>query len=708
MARLAMSTGGNRLAFMTSSLYISAADARSGKSAVALGLLHQLTRRAGRVGVFRPIVRDRDDELVELLLRQLDLLARGQSSQEPSGATGVTYAAHNADPVAAMNTILEAFHEVASTHDTVLVVGSDFADVTATSEFATNARIAANLGAPMVIVVPGEGRDTDELTLATRLAIRAANAEHATVAGVVANQVDADHMASVERAFAEHPIGVPAAVVPEVPLLRAPTMQDLLEATNGRLIHGDATLLDRECLGLIVAAMTMPHVLDRLVDGGVVVTPGDREEIVLSCLLAHRSKTFPALTGLVLNGGFTPSPQVDRLIDGVDVTLPIVAVEADTMTTARTLDTIAGRITATSHRKIEAAVAVVERAVDVDPFLALTRRASHERIVTPLMFEHDLADAARRADAHIVLPEGAEPRIVEAAATCLRRGVARLTLLGDPDDITAIARQQGVDLTGAAVIDPANSPWRESFAQTYATIRAHKGMNLEAALDVVVDPSYFGTLMVHAGWADGMVSGSATTTAATVRPALEIVRTAPGVSIVSSVFFMCLADRVLVYGDCAINPSPSAEQLADIAISSAHTAAQFGIEPRVAMLSYSTGASGSGADVEKVRTATAIVRERAPELLVEGPIQYDAAVDPSVAATKAKGSAVAGRATVLVFPDLNTGNNTYKAVQRSASAVAIGPVLQGLARPVNDLSRGALVRDIVNTIAITAIQAGTR
>jgi phosphate acetyltransferase len=323
------------------------------------------------------------------------------------------------------------------------------------------------------------------------------------------------------------------------------------------------------------------------------------------------------------------------------------------------------------------------------------------------MFEHLLVERARAANAHIVLPEGAEERILLAAAGVLSRGIARLTLLGDEDDVRAKARDIGVDLDGVAVVNPLTSTWRDRFATEYAALRAHKGTTLEQAWDIVSDPSYFGTMMVHDGLADGMVSGSITTTAHTIRPALEVVRTAPGVSVVSSVFLMCLADQVLVYGDCAVNPDPTAEQLADIAISSAATAVRFGIEPRVAMLSYSTGASGSGADVDKVRAATALVHERAPELLVEGPIQYDAAVDPRVARTKLRDSPVAGRATVLVFPDLNTGNNTYKAVQRSASAVAIGPVLQGLNKPVNDLSRGALVRDIVNTIAITAIQAAT-
>ena len=500
---------------------------------------------------------------------------------------------------------------------------------------------------------------------------------------------------------------MPVWALPESALLRAPTVADLVAACDGTLVHGDAELLDRESLGLVVAAMSMPHVIDRLFEGATVIVPGDRDDVVLGVLLAHNARTLPTLSGVVLNGGFQLSPQVDLLIDGLDVRLPIVSARQGTMAVASALDRVEGRITASSARKIRAAVALIDQTDDADlDALVGDVAGAAEGAVTPLMFEHDLVERARDAGAHIVLPEGSEERILRAADQVLSRGIARLTLLGDEDQIRASARQLGVDIDAAAVVDPATSPWREKFAEDYAEMRAHKGVTVDLAYDRVVDPSYFGTMMVHAGLADGMVSGCVTTTAHTIRPALEVVRTAPGVSVVSSVFIMCLADRVLVYGDCAVNPDPSAEQLADIAISSAHTAERFGIEPRVAMLSYSTGESGTGADVEKVRAATALVRERAPELLVEGPIQYDAAVDPRVARTKLKDSAVAGRATVLVFPDLNTGNNTYKAVQRSADAVAIGPVLQGLNRPVNDLSRGALVRDIVNTVAITAVQGG--
>jgi len=345
-----------------------------------------------------------------------------------------------------------------------------------------------------------------------------------------------------------------------------------------------------------------------------------------------------------------------------------------------------------------------EKHVDATALLSVLDVARTD-VVTPLMFEFDLIDRARSSKKHIVLPEGSDDRILRAAARLITRDVCDLTILGDEATVRARAGELGLDISRAAVISPVDPELVDRFAQAYAEARAAKGVTLDQARDQVQDVSYFGTMMVKEGLADGMVSGAAHTTAHTITPAFQLIKTPPGVSIVSSVFFMCLPDRVLVYGDCAVNPDPTAEQLADIAISSAETAQQFHIEPRVAMLSYSTGESGSGSDVDKVRLATQLVRERRPDLLVDGPMQYDAAVDPTVAAAKAPDSPVAGRATVLVFPDLNTGNNTYKAVQRSAGAVAVGPVLQGLRKPVNDLSRGALVQDIVNTVAITAIQA---
>ncbi|HEU4999531.1 MAG TPA: phosphate acetyltransferase [Lapillicoccus sp.] len=692
---------------MAISVYLASSEGQSGKSAVAVGIIDQLSRRVGRVGVFRPVVRTGDaddDHVLELLISRLEPSGDVPAPLTALEAAGVFYDDVHHDPEAAMATIVDRYHAVADRFDAVLVVGSDYTDVVSPTEFSFNARVAANLNSPMILVVSARDKTPEQARTAADIAVDDARHHHASVLAVIANRVDPEEVRPTVAALTGVAGGVPAYAIPSDPVLDSPTVRQLLAASRGTLLYGDDALLDHESSGLLVAAMTMPNVLDRLFEGCVVISPADRADVLLALLLAHRAQTFPSPAGIVLNGGLDLPYSVERLVNGLDVHVPVIATAGGTMRTAADLYAVAPRLTRSSTRKVETALRLFEEHVDAKGLLDLLD-VSPTSVVTPLMFEHQLMDRARAAGKHIVLPEGEEPRILAAADQLLRRGVVRLTLLGNRSAIASKATLLGLDISAAELVDPHDEPLRSRFAERYATLRAHKGVTAEQARDLVLDGSYFGTMMVLEGLADGMVSGAIHTTAHTIRPALEVVRTTPGVDIVSSVFLMCLSDRVLVYADCAVNPDPSAEQLADIAVSSAATAAQFGIEPRVAMLSYSTGASGGGVDVDKVRTATELVRTRAPELSVEGPIQYDAAVDMAVAATKLKDSPVAGRATVLVFPDLNTGNNTYKAVQRSAGAVAVGPVLQGLRKPVNDLSRGALVQDIVNTVAITAIQA---
>jgi phosphate acetyltransferase len=687
---------------MGRSVYVASFEGYTGKSTVALGLLEQLSRRVGRIGVFRPVVRaDTSEHAGRDYVLDL-LVSHDAVTLSYDECAGVTYDDVHRDPTAALDRIVERYHQVADRCDAVVIVGSDYTDVSAPTEFSFNARIAANLGAPVLLVLNGSGRSPADLRAMTSTAVGELTAQHGTLFAVIANRVD--EAAVIEDAEAIALPGVLAYALPEEPILSAPSVADLRAACDGTLVSGDASLLAREATGFVVAAMTLPHVLDRLFEGAVVITPGDRPEIVLGVLTAHVSATFPQISGIVLNGGIPLAPQVARLLEGIGATMPIVATELGTHATTSALNAVRGRLTRGSPRKVATALALFDAYVDGDALLDRLEVARTDA-VTPLMFEHQLIDRAVSDRRHVVLPEGEEERILRAADILLRRGVADLTLLGDPRTISARAAGLGVDLAGARLVSPHDEELVERFAKEYHARRKHKGVELDEARATVTDVSYFGTLMVELGLADGMVSGAVHTTAHTIRPAFEIVKTLPGVSVVSSVFFMCLENQVLVYGDCAVNPDPTAEQLADIAVSSAATAAAFGVEPRVAMLSYSTGSSGSGTDVEKVSAATALVRQRAPDLLVEGPIQYDAAIDAAVARTKLPDSAVAGRATVFVFPDLNTGNNTYKAVQRSAGAVAVGPVLQGLRKPVNDLSRGATVRDIVNTVAITAIQA---
>ncbi|GAA3592173.1 phosphate acetyltransferase [Kribbella ginsengisoli] len=683
-------------------MYVASVEGYTGKSTVALGVLQQLSKRVERVSVFRPIVRP-DTALYGGRDYVLDLLTSHDAVSLPyDECVGVTYDEVHKDPDAALDRIVQRYRDVVDRGDPVLIVGSDYTDVGTPTEFSYNARIAANLGAPVLLVLNGSGRSPADLRTLADMAGAELAANHGSLFAVVANRVGGDELASVIAALAG--TGVPAYAIPEEPLLSAPAVTDLMKAVDGRLLGGDPRLLAREASGLVVAGMTMPNVLDRLFEGAAVITAADRPEVVVGVLMAHASQNFPQVSAIFLNGGFELPPQILRLIEGIGSTMPLIETGLGTHAASTALTAVRGRLTKDSARKVDRALALFDQHVDGTALLdrlAVARSAA----VTPLMFEHQLVDEAVAQRKHIVLPEGEEERILGAADVVLRRGVADLTLLGDPVVISAKAAALGVDLSAARILSPDDEELGERFAQEYHRLRQHRGVDLDKAREVVRDVSYFGTMMVQLGLADGMVSGSVHTTAHTIRPALEVVKTLPGVSVVSSVFFMCLENQVLVYGDCAVNPDPTSEQLADIAISSAATAAAFGVEPRVAMLSYSTGTSGSGTDVEKVSKATGIVRERAPSLLVEGPIQYDAAIDSAVARTKLPDSEVAGRATVFIFPDLNTGNNTYKAVQRSANAVAVGPVLQGLRKPVNDLSRGATVRDIINTVAITAVQA---
>jgi phosphate acetyltransferase len=694
---------------MARSVYLTAIEPGSGKSVVALGMMESLSR-LGRVGYFRPIVPSgtAPDNDIDLVRRRYRL---AQTYPESYAAT--------VDDLRAMSDrgqydvllmrILEAYRRLDQVTDLVLVEGSDFTEAARALEFDFNADAANHLGCPVVLVVRGSGRSVGQVLDAVRLAHGSLAGRGCTILATFCNRVDSGIADEVRGRLSEVVGDEPTYVLPETPILAAPTMAEVVRALSARYLRpvegADAAGTRREIRNVIVGAMSLPHFLDHIGDGDLIITPGDRADLIVGGLASRFSATYPNIAGLLLTGGLQPEPSILKLIDGIGAaSVPVAVVGSDTYRTAATVAGVRGVLTADNERKIAAALGLFESHVDTS-ILQERIQVTRSVRVTPLMFEHELIERARADRKHIVLPEGDDDRILRAAEQLLRRGVVDLTVLGGEGAVSSRAASLGLELEGLRVVDPLTSESREDFAATYHELRRHKGVGMPLASDLMADASYFATMMVHKGLADGMVSGAAHTTAHTIRPSFEFIRTVPGVSIVSSVFFMCLADRVLVYGDCAVVPNPNAEQLADIAISSAATAAMFAIEPRIAMLSYSTGASGSGSDVDKVRQATRIARTRRPDLPIEGPIQYDAAIDPEVARSKLPGSPVAGRATVFVFPDLNTGNNTYKAVQRSANAVAIGPVLQGLRKPVNDLSRGALVADIVNTVAITAIQA---
>ncbi|MEU0134373.1 phosphate acetyltransferase [Streptomyces sp. NPDC006296] len=686
---------------MTRSVYVTGIDRGDGRQVVDLGVMELLTRQVDRVGVFRPLVHDGPDRLFELLR------ARYRLSQSAETVFGLDY--QEASAVQAekgtdelVSLLVERFHRVARDYEVVLVLGSDFAATQMPDELALNARLANEFGASVIAVVGGKDQDAGSVRAETRNAYRAYAGLGCDVLAMVVNRVASEDRADIaDRLRSQLP--VPCSVLPDDPALSAPTVAQITTALGGTVLLGDDSGLARDALDFVFGGAMLPNLLKALTPGCMVVTPGDRADLVIGSLAAHSAGT-PPIAGVLLTLNERPGEEILRLAARLAPGTPVIAVAGGSFPTAGELFALEGKLNAATPRKAETALGLFERHVDTGALLERISVARSGR-VTPMMFEHELLEQARSDRRRVVLPEGTEERVLRAADVLLRRDVCDLTLLGDTDVIRKKAADLGVDLAGTRIVDPQTSELRQGFAERYAALRAHRGVTVELAYDVVSDVNYFGTLMVQEGLADGMVSGSVHSTAATIRPAFEIIKTKPEASIVSSVFFMCLADKVLVYGDCAVNPDPDAEQLADIAVQSAVTASRFGVDPRIAMLSYSTGTSGSGADVDKVREATERVRASRPDLRIEGPIQYDAAVEPSVAATKLPASEVAGRATVLVFPDLNTGNNTYKAVQRSAGAVAVGPVLQGLRKPVNDLSRGALVQDIVNTVAITAIQA---
>ncbi|MBG6183477.1 phosphate acetyltransferase [Arthrobacter sp. CAN_A214] len=687
---------------MTRGIYVSAMTPGSGKSLISLGLADMLHRHADRVGFFRPIV-EGDDPAADPMVR---LLQRGFNLSPERSRGGLTRAEARALLVSGDRAEIDArcvaiYGEIAAECDVVIVEGTDLSGNDAAVEFDLNARLANNLGAMVLAVVSAKGMSVAEAADTVDVARRELDAAKVSLLAMMVNRASDDAVAEIASHVRPGRSGRPVYVIPELAELSQPTVSEVSAELGARQIAGSSNL-ERDVTSVRVAAMNVGNFLHLLTDGALVIVPGDRADVLVATLASSFSPEFPVPSGMILTGGLAPDPNILALL--AQAPFPVFTLDDDTYTAARRVSEVRGEIASGLRRKAAAALGAWSRHVDETELLERLELPRAVRM-TPLRFLHELIQRARSERRSIVLPEGTDVRVLKAAEILRRRDVCDLTILGPEARIRELASGQGIDLTGLTLIDPETSELREEFAAEYVRLRAHKNVSIEQARERMLEGAYFGTMMVQLGTVHGMVSGAAHTTANTIRPALEFVKTKDGVRIVSSVFLMLLQDRVLVYGDCAVNPDPDEEQLADIAIASAETAAQFGVEPFVAMLSYSTGESGSGGAVDEVRRATELVRKRQPGLAVEGPIQYDAAVDASVAASKLPGSSVAGQATVFIFPDLNTGNNTYKAVQQSAGAVAVGPVLQGLRKPVNDLSRGCTVEDIVNTVAITAVQA---
>lgn len=689
----------------TKSLYIAALEPAAGGLIVAMGFMEILKRKLGRVAFFRPVVATEEDGDIRFILEHFSL------TQPYASSYG--YCAADAERLIAegrrhelIETLIAKIRTLEKDYDFVLCEGIPRSAFTATLDFDINIEIAKNLSSSFVSILNGKDKGAEEIMDDIRIEGEAIRSEGCSHFATFANRIAPDVLLRIKEGAAPSPdSSVPLYMLPEVPELDRPCVREIMDALQCELIAGSRGDLKRIVSQSKVAAMQLEHFLERLDEGDLIITPGDRDDIILGTIVANYSKALPNIAGILICGGFLPGSNVLKMIRGTKrYTLPVLTVKSDTYETATRVAAIPPKIRSGSDRKIALAKGMFRANVDTN---AIETRigAQESDIVTPIMFEYALFEKARSKKQHIVLPESDDERILRAVEILLRRDVVKITLLGNEEEVRRRAGELGLDIGAAAVIDPAVSPLHDEFARDYYDMRRHKGITRDAAAEAMTQVSYFGTMMVHKGLADGMVSGASHTTQETIRPALQIIKTKPGISIVSSIFFMCLETSVLVYGDCAVNLDPGAEELAQIAVSSAETAVMFGIDPRIALLSYSTGDSGRGDDVEKVRQATAAARALRPDLAIEGPIQYDAAVDIGVAAKKLPGSSVAGHANVFIFPDLNTGNNTYKAVQRSSGAVAIGPVLQGLNKPVNDLSRGCLVEDIVNTVAITAIQA---
>lgn len=676
---------------------------------VALGVMKLALSKASKVGYFRPVIHDcpkgKRDNHIETMLSYFNLEMDYKECYGFTMAQVVKYK-NRGQEARMIDKIIKKYKEIERENDVVVVEGSDFAGKGVAIEFDMNAEIAKNLSIPTILVSSAHDKTIKDAVANVDLAIKTFAEKDVKVQGVFMNRVQEENCEEMEQELRNViPQGTALSVIPEIVQLSSPTIQEIYDEIGGEILFGE-NLMSNRAEKYDVGAMQLRNYLDRVEENSVIITPGDRSDIILGALQANASANYPHISAIFVTGGIAPEKQILNLIDGLPNIVPIILVDDVTFVAANKIGNVKPRIRPDDIHKIELSIATFEKYID-SKFLVNKFRRFRTKVMTPRMFQYNLVSKAKSSKKHIVLPEGNDPRVLEAAVHLIDQDVVNITLLGKKDEIMAKAAKHGIhlDVDTVNIIDPATSEHYEDYWKTYYELRKHKNIPEEMAQDAMLDVSFYGTMMVYKGHADGMVSGAAHTTAHTIIPALQFIKTRPGVSTVSSVFFMCLDDHVSVMGDCAVNVNPTADQLAEIAVSSAESAKAFGIEPKVALLSYSSGSSGSGKEVDKVKEATEKAKAMRPDLKIEGPIQYDAAVDPNVGKSKMPNSKVAGQASVLVFPDLNTGNNTYKAVQRETGALAIGPMLQGLNKPVNDLSRGCTVDDIFNTVVITAIQA---
>ena len=694
---------------MSKAIYITTNEPHSGKSAITLGMMSMLIGKATKVGYFRPIIEDTEDEKIDSHIQTVIDYFKLDIPYENAYAitkSKLIKEKNNGNIDSVIDLIIEKYKVLEDQFDYVLVEGTSFSGEGTAIELDINVLIAKNLGIPVTIVGSGENKSIEELIDTLNLTYSTFRDKDVEVLAIIANKVNTDDKDLINIKLKNtFPDSILKFEIPVVKGLDSPTFKEIIEELDGKLLFGEKNI-NNQVDSFSVGTMQLRNYLQHITEKGLVITPGDRADIILGALQANLSVNYPSISGIVLTGGIIPEDTIMKLIEGLSDIVPIASVEEGTYLIANRIGAIKSKIYADNIKKIETSIQAFQKYVNLDE---LSEKLVTFEVdgITPRMFQYNLLKQARKERKHIVLPEGNDDRVLIAISRLQEMDVVDLTVIGSKKEIEKRAAELkiNIDYSKLNIVLPNESADYENYSETYYELRKEKNVTLAMAQDLMEDVSYYGTMMVYKGHADGMVSGAAHTTQHTILPALQFVKTRPECKIVSSIFFMCLENRVSIFGDCAINPNPTAEQLAEIAISSADSSIAFGIEPKIAMLSYSSGTSGKGDDVDKVRNATEIVRQKRPDLKIEGPIQYDAAVDMTVGKSKLPNSEVAGQASVLIFPDLNTGNNTYKAVQRETGALAIGPMLQGLNKPVNDLSRGCTIDDIINTVIITAIQA---
>lgn len=695
---------------MEKKIFITSTEHRSGKSLVTIGLINALQAMIPTVGYMKPIGQiyidgssiDKDASLVKNIFN----LSDDDADINPASMDDALQ-----DKGQLFEKIFDSYGRIAKDKDVVVIEGTDYMSTISALEFDINAEIAQNLAAPVLLVAKGGGKTVEEIVQNVSECAESFKEQGCNLIGAVVNRFDmlnyTDNIKKLEKLLKAEKIPLFGTIFNN-PLLSGPRLREVSQTLDAEIVYkGDD--LSKVVTDVKVLAMTPENALHYMKDkeGCLLITPGDRIDLIFTVMIAQKSFQYPRFSGVILTGGLLPGENTRKLLDGIaDAGLTVLSVKGDTYATAMNVNRISGELTADDREKLEVVKHTVERYVDVNG-IHMELGAVSKEITTPRMFQYRLLEMAKAGKKYIVLPEGSEPRILHATEELLRRDICHICLLGHEDEIMDTARGVGANIEGATIVDTQSLDEKtlRNYTDTYYQLRKHKGVTHEMARDQMLDPVYFATMMVYKDHADGFVSGSTHSTAETLGPVLRLIRARKGISLASSVFFMCMPEKVVVFGDCALVENPNAEQLADIAITSAETAMAFGIEPFVAMLSYSTGASGKGEDVDKVKEAAEIAQKKRPDLAIEGPLQYDAAISAEVARVKIRDSKVAGKASVYIFPDLDAGNTAYKAVQRSANVPAIGPIVQGMNKPANDLSRGATVTDIVYTVAVTAVQA---